>query len=208
MLTIYLHSSQTAIIEELREHFPDLTEARAIYPGYAIYHTYPIDGPEGQEQCRWLRTMQILFIDTEIIRERRTRAFFQGVELDDKPLRGLNIQRIDNDPDEHRVTLRGREREIHLRLPLDWIGKEIRPYHPWLNWLYICQEEEWYIVFPVNAMGCLGATIHQAQTASELEVWLLEQRFLQFCCFTYNPSVCGLYMHLSEHTLLDLLETQ
>ncbi len=208
MLTIYLHRSQEALLAELKEVFPDLeAAARSVYPDYTTYHAYASEQDQGRRQKGWLLDHNVLFIDTERVRERRVRAFLRRATLgpeEDAPL-AIAFARVENDPDFHRVTFSSRQHQATLYLSAGWTGREYTPLHLWIGAIYVVQEQDALVVYCFGAGGRLDHEIYRLSTADEMTRWLLESRYLQIYCLTSTPGVEGLYLRVREDGLPEML---
>lgn len=208
MLTVYLHRSQEALLEEIKKVLPDLEEAaRSVYPNYTTYHAYLSEQDQGRRQRGWLMAHSVLFIDTERVRERRARAFMRQATLgpeEDAPL-AFSFARAENDPDFHSVTVRSRHHQATLYLSAGWTGREHTPFHLWIGAIYVVQENNALAAYCFDAAGCLDHEIYRLPTAEEMTRWLLDRRYLQIYCLTPRPGVEGLYLRVREDGLPEML---
>jgi hypothetical protein len=208
VLTIYLHRSQEALLEELRGMFPDLeAAAHSAYPCYTTYHAYLSEEDQGRRQKGWLTAHYVLFVDTERVRERRARVFVRHASLapeEDAPL-ALSFARVENDPDFHRMTISSRQHQATLYLSAAWTGREHTPFHLWLGAIYVVQEKEALVVYCFDAAGRMDHEIYRLPTVEEMTRWLLERRYLQIYALTPTPGVEGLYLRLHEDGLPEML---
>lgn len=205
MLTIYLHRSQANLLTELAALFPDLEETHSFYPNHRVYHAYLSEGSK-QAQKDWLYSHLVLFVDSERIRERRARVFFEEITLtkDGCAPDIFSFERVDNDPDYHRVLFRAKHEEIVFYLLAGWTGRERVSYSNWSGGLYVHQESDRWLIHVLNDHGCLGHEVYRASTPQEIEYWLLCRRYLQVYCLSSEPNVCGLYRCLREAAGADM----
>ncbi len=208
MLTLYLHHSQQALLEELKKVFPDLEEAaRSVYPNYTTYHAYLAEQAQGLRQRGWLMGHSVLFVDTERMRERRVRAFMRHAALgpeEDAPL-AFSFARVGNDPDFHRVIVQARQHQATLYLSAGWTGREHLPIHLWVGAIYVVQENNALVAHCFDASGRLDHEIYRLPTAEGMTRWLLDRRYLQIYCLTPVPGVEGLYLRVREDGLPEML---
>lgn len=208
MLTIYLHRSQEGLLDELKEVCPDLEPSqRSLYPDHTTYHSYLNDEDYGRLQKGWLSSHQILFVDTERLRERRTRAFLRNTALAPEhgaPL-SLSFARVEDDPDFHQVTLCTRRQETTFYLLPGWTGRENTPFHLWVGAVYVFRQKGELVVYGFTPGGCLDHEIARLSTTEELINWLLARRYLQIYSLSTTPDPCGLYLYLREDGLPETL---
>lgn len=208
VLTIYLHRSQEALLDELKEVCPDLEPSdRSAYPNFTTYHSYLNEEDYGRLQKSWLSSHQIPFIDTERVRERRTRAFLRDTALEPEhgaPL-SFSFARVENDPDFHHVTLCTRQQETAFYLLPGWTGRERAPFHLWVGAIYVTRQESELVVYGFTASGCLDREITRLPTTESLTNWLLERRYLQIYSLSIEPDPCGFYLYLREDGLPEML---
>lgn len=208
MLTIYLHSSQEALLDELREVCPDLEPAaRSVYLNYTTYHSYLSEEDQGRAQKRWLSSHRVLFVDTERVRERRARAFLRDatLTLENEAAHSFSFARVDNDPDYHRVALSTHQQEAAFYLLPGWTGRERAPFHLWVGAVYVSRLEENFVVYSFTPNGCLDHEIARLPTEEALTNWLLDRRYLQVYCLSPTPDLCGFYLYLRDDGLPEML---
>ncbi len=209
MLTIYLHTSQQGLLEQIRHICPGLEAARqSVYPGYKTYHAYLAERKEEVlRQKGWLVAHQVLFLDTEEMRERRARAFMQRAALSPEQSCALSVsfKRVGNDPACHSLCVRSGEREATLYLLPGWSGRQRVPFHLWVGAIYVARQPDALTVHCFKTNGCLGHEIWRQRTDEEMTRWLLEKRYVQIYCFSCQPDVCGLYCRIHDDGVPEML---